>query len=131
MAEPKEMSRAYVDATDQLIVEIYVGDLESSLAFFTNYGFEVERKESDFAVLRWEGSQLYLEEVKDAPRVDHQVANIRVMVRDVDLYWALAERLGAKVVRPIADKYYGLRDFTIEGPDGIGLRFATRLADLS
>lgn len=125
------MTGRYVEATDQLIAEIYVRDLEPSLAFFTGYGFEVARKESGFAVLKWEDSELYLEEVKDAPRIDNQIANIRVMVRDVDRYWTLAGKLGAKVVRPIADKYYGLRDFTIEGPDGIGLRFATRLTDLT
>jgi catechol 2,3-dioxygenase-like lactoylglutathione lyase family enzyme len=125
------MIESYVAPTEQLVVEIYVRDLDQSLAFFTDYGFEVARKETGFAVLKWEDSELYLEEIKDAPRVYNQVANIRVMVRDVDRYWEMAEKLGAKVVRPIADKYYGLRDFTIEGPDGVGLRFATRLADFS
>jgi len=35
--------------------------------------------------------------------------------------------LGARVIDPIAERYYGLRDFTIADPDGFGIRFATRL----
>ena len=46
---------------------------------------------------------------------------------DVDRYWALAQELGCTVVKPVDDRYYGLRDFTIAGPDGVGLRFASRL----
>ena len=43
-----------------------------------------------------------------------------------DRYWTLAQELGCTVIRPIEDRYYGLRDFTIAGPDGVGLRFASR-----
>jgi uncharacterized glyoxalase superfamily protein PhnB len=50
------------------------------------------------------------------------------MVPNVDDYWALAIKVGAKVVIPLADRYYGLRDFTIADPDGFGIRFATLLA---
>jgi hypothetical protein len=31
------------------------------------------------------------------------------------------------VIRAIGDRYYGLRDFTVVSPDGIGLRFASYL----
>ena len=51
----------------------------------------------------------------------------RVMVPDVDRYWELAKKIGARIVRPIADQYYGLRDFTIADPDGFGVRFGTNL----
>ncbi len=50
------------------------------------------------------------------------------MVPDLDARWALARDLGAKVIKPVGDRTYGLRDFTIAEPDGIGLRFATRIA---
>jgi uncharacterized glyoxalase superfamily protein PhnB len=49
------------------------------------------------------------------------------MVPRVDDYWRLAGELGARIVVPIGDRYYGLRDFTIADPDGIGVRFATTL----
>jgi catechol 2,3-dioxygenase-like lactoylglutathione lyase family enzyme len=124
------MSGPYVEAKDQLIVELYVPDLEESLRFYVSLGFEVIRNEGDFVELKWDESRLFLEEVKGAQVPDHNIGNIRIMVADVDRYWALARETGAKIIRPIENKYYGLRDFTIAGPDGLGLRFATRLSDL-
>ena len=35
--------------------------------------------------------------------------------------------IGARIVIPLADRYYGLRDFTIADPDGFGIRFASAL----
>jgi uncharacterized glyoxalase superfamily protein PhnB len=49
------------------------------------------------------------------------------MVPDVDRYWKLANDMRARVVVPIGDRYYGLRDFTIADPDGFGVRFASDL----
>jgi len=117
----------YVNPGEQLVLELYVRDIKKSTQFYMDFGFEMARDDGDFVVLRWEEAQLFLEEVKDAPTPDHPVGNIRIMVPDIDRYWEMAGRLGARVIRPIADKYYGLRDFTIDGPDGIGLRFATRI----
>jgi uncharacterized glyoxalase superfamily protein PhnB len=45
----------------------------------------------------------------------------------VDAYWQLAKEMGAQIIIPIADRYYGLRDFTIADPDGFGVRFASLL----
>ena len=119
----------HVKANEQLVVELYTSDINASSAFYQSFGFEVIRQESNFFVLRWEGSMLFLEEVKDCPPPPaHPVGNIRIMVEDVDRYWQLSIKLGARVIRPIEDRYYGLRDFTIAGPDGLGLRFATRIA---
>ena len=55
------------------------------------------------------------------------MANVRVMVPNVDDCWRLANEIGARIVVPIADRYYGLRDFTIADPDGFGVRFASTL----
>ena len=49
------------------------------------------------------------------------------MVPNVDDYWKLVKEMGAQIVIPIADRYYGLRDFIISDPDGFGVRFATCL----
>lgn len=46
---------------------------------------------------------------------------------DVDARWELARELGLEVEQEIADRYYGLRDFTVLDPDGFGLRFATTI----
>ncbi|MBV9231944.1 MAG: hypothetical protein JOZ18_21720 [Chloroflexi bacterium] len=49
------------------------------------------------------------------------------MVPNVDDYWTLSQKMGVQVIRPIENRYYGLRDFTVAGPDSLGLRFAMRL----
>jgi catechol 2,3-dioxygenase-like lactoylglutathione lyase family enzyme len=118
----------YVGQGSQLVAEIYVRDINRSVEFFRAFGFELVRDGGNFVELRWEQSLLFLEEVKDAPGSEHPVGNIRVMVPNVDDYWELALSFGAQVIRAIENRYYGLRDFTIAGPDGMSLRFASRLA---
>lgn len=52
------------------------------------------------------------------------------MEHDVDNHYRkshAAQKMGAQVLRSLENRSYGLRDFTIVGPDGLGLRFATRL----
>ena len=61
------------------------------------------------------------------PRPAFPLANVRVMVANVDHYWTLANEIGADISVPIADRHYGLRDFTIADPDGFGIRFASAL----
>ena len=121
----------YVSSANQLIVELYVRNLRASCAFYQQLGFQLARDDGDFVELQWVDSRLFLEEVLDAPPPpSYPVGNIRIMVADVDACWALAQKIGAQVLRPLENRYYGLRDFTIVGPDGLGLRFATYLADI-
>jgi uncharacterized glyoxalase superfamily protein PhnB len=49
------------------------------------------------------------------------------MVPDVDDRWKVANEIGARIVVPLGDRYYGLRDFTLADPDGFGIRFASKL----
>lgn len=124
------MNRAYVPAGEQLVVEFYVRDIKQSCEFYQRLGFELVRDDGNFLVLKWEDAYLFLEEVKDAPPpLEYPVGNMRIMVSDVDRYWELAQTMGAQVIRPIENRYYGLRDFTIAGPDGLGIRFGTRISD--
>ena len=119
---------AYVPANEQLAVEIYVRDLRLSLAVYQKLGVKLLRQESDFAELAWEDSRLMLEEFKQMPSPPlFPLANIRVMVPNVDDYRQLAKEIGARIFRELGDRDYGLRDFTLVGPDGIGIRFATEL----
>ena len=120
----------YVDPTQQLVTEIFVRDIKKSTEFYRRLGFELVRDDGEFVELTWEGHLLFLDERPDmGPVPDAPQANVRVMVPDVDRYWALAAEMGARVLAPIADKYYGLRDFAIADPDGFAVRFATRLED--
>ncbi|MEW6212226.1 MAG: VOC family protein [Acidobacteriota bacterium] len=116
-----------VSAEEQLVVELYTSTFRQSVEFYCRWGFEIARDEGDFAELRWETSLLFIEEVTNAAPPAREIGNIRIMVEDVDRYWDMAISSGALIIRPIADRYYGLRDFTIGGPDGLGLRFASRI----
>jgi catechol 2,3-dioxygenase-like lactoylglutathione lyase family enzyme len=129
------MSR-YVGATEQLVTEIFVKDIRRSLTFYQELGFALLRDAGDFVELTWEDHRLFLTElsaVRDAPGAalppssPFPLANVRVMVPNVDEYWERAMRTGARIITPLADRYYGLRDFTIADPDGFGVRFATTL----
>ena len=133
------MSR-YVDPTEQLVTEILVRDMKRSVEFYRRLGFELLRDGGDFVELGWEGHRLFLAEPSAfhdagliAPPVhpSFPLANVRVMVPNVDACWKLANEIGAQVIVPIGDRYYGLRDFTIADPDGFGVRYATVLNALS
>jgi catechol 2,3-dioxygenase-like lactoylglutathione lyase family enzyme len=127
-----------VDPTEQLVTEIVVGDIRRSVDFYRRLGFELLRDGGDFVELTWEDHRLFLAELsafRDARDAElgapppFPLANVRVMVPDVDTYWKLANQIGARVVIPIGDRYYGLRDFTIADPDGFGVRFASVLRE--
>jgi catechol 2,3-dioxygenase-like lactoylglutathione lyase family enzyme len=126
----------YVDPTEQLVTEIVVRDIKRSVAFYRSLGFELLRDTNDFVELTWEDHRLFLAEISafqgvettELPQAaEFPVANVRVMVRNVDGCWKVARDIGARVVVPIGDRYYGLRDFTIADPDGFGVRFASLL----
>jgi hypothetical protein len=81
--------------------------------------------------LKWEDARLFLSQIADAPAPPSRpIGNMRIMVPNVDHHWAKVKKMGIQVIKPIEDRYYGLRDFIIAGPDGLALRFATHLSDL-
>jgi catechol 2,3-dioxygenase-like lactoylglutathione lyase family enzyme len=131
------MSR-YVDPTEQLVTEIVVRDIGRSVEFYGRLGFELLRHGGDFVELTWEDHRLFLAELSafrdaggEAPAAPppFPLANVRVMVPNVDEYWKLVNEVGARIIVPISDRYYGLRDFTIADPDGFGVRFASLLQE--
>jgi catechol 2,3-dioxygenase-like lactoylglutathione lyase family enzyme len=130
-------NKKYVASTEQqLVTEIVVKDIQRSTKFYRELGFKVLRDAGDFVELTWEDHRLYIAElsayheiasddVKLPEPSKFPLANIRIMVPNVDNYWKLVKEMGARIVIPIADRYYGLRDFIISDPDGFGVRFAT------
>jgi catechol 2,3-dioxygenase-like lactoylglutathione lyase family enzyme len=128
----------YVDPTEQLVTEILVRDIRRSVDFYRGLGFELLRDGGDFVELTWEQHRLFLAEPSAFHHVEQAalpeppafpLANVRVMVPDVDRYWRLTREIGADVAVSIDDRYYGLRDFMIRDPDGFGVRFASLLGD--
>jgi catechol 2,3-dioxygenase-like lactoylglutathione lyase family enzyme len=131
------MSR-YVDPTEQLVTEIVVKDIQRSVRFYRLFGFGLLRDGGDFVELTWEDHRLFLAErsafhdvdpVESSAVPQFPCANLRVMVPNVDDYWRRVNEIGAQIIVPIADRYYGLRDFIIADPDGFGVRFASKLDD--
>ena len=126
----------YVDPTEQLVTEIVVRDIRRSIEFYRSLGFQLLRDGGDFVELTWEEHRLFLAEpsafrdahdAESGPASPFPPANVRVMVSNVDDHWRIASEMGARVVVPIADRYYGLRDFMVADPDGFGVRFASWL----
>ena len=128
-------NKKYVASTEQLVTEIVVKDIKRSTKFYRKLGFEILRDAGDFVELTWEDHQLYIAELSAYHEIASDdvelpeppkfpLANIRIMVPNVDDYWKLVKEMGAQIVIPIADRYYGLRDFIISDPDGFGVRFA-------
>ena len=129
-------NKKYVASTEQLITEIVVKDIKRSTRFYRQLGFRVLRDTGDFVELTWEDHQLYIAELSAYHEIDTDavelpdppkfpLANIRIMVPNVDDYWKLVKEMGIQIVISIADRYYGLRDFIISDPGGFGIRFAT------
>ena len=110
----------------QGVVEIVGPDVDALLSFYRSIGFELERRTGDFAVVHWQGTRLFLAGNPEAPVTDCW-RSLRIMVEDVDAMWQKANQLGLKVGNPIADRFYGLRDFLLVDPAGFGLRFAQAL----
>lgn len=119
-----------INPTEQLVVEVFARDLRRAKAFYLALGFDLISEEAGFAKLAWEGCQFFLAEHRNLPpAIMFPQANVRIMVADVDAVWQTACGLNARVINPIADRDYGLRDFMITDPDGFGLRFAARLPE--
>lgn len=115
---------------EQLVLEIYSSDLKSTHDFYTDIlGFQAVRKSPTFIVVQYETSQLYLCSDQHAPRPPPGTfaANIRILVRDVDAIWEQLRGKNVDSLLSIDDRDYGLRDFTVAGPDGIAIRFASRI----
>ncbi|MBI5774801.1 MAG: VOC family protein [Verrucomicrobia bacterium] len=56
--------------------------------------------------------------------------NIMIYVEDVDAFAARAIAAGAKVLRPVADQFYGDRSCTLADPSGHTWTFATHKEDV-
>ena len=119
------MAEDFNAQSEQLVVEIQIRDMDRAAAFYRGIGFDLVSADDDFTALAWVGRYLFLDFRHDLPpRPDIPQANLRIMVADVDHRWKLVTAQNADIIEPIADRDYGLRDFTFTDPDGFGLRFA-------
>src|SRR5437773_2581568 len=93
----KQIKARYVDPTEQVVVELSVGNLPRSVTFYRALRFDLLREEERFAVLAWEGHQLFLQQADHVPEpAATAVINLRVMVPDVDQIWQRTAELGPR-----------------------------------
>ena len=111
------------ELTAQGVVEVVVPDLGAALDFYRRLGFAVERETPMFVTLRWESTLLFVAQNPDAGSAPRW-ASLRIVVADVDAVWARVAELGLPVGTSLANRRYGLRDFTVRDPAGFEIRFA-------
>lgn len=115
------------ELTAQSVVEVVVPDLGAVLEFYRSLGFAVERETPTFVTLRWGGAFLFIAQNPNATSAPRWT-NVRIVVADVDVIWERVKALQLQVGSPIADRPYGLRDFTVRDPAGFEIRFAEVMA---
>ena len=107
-----------------------VADIAASIDFYTSgLGFALDFTQgqpANFAALSFgDNSQLFL--ITATKEV--AVCGLYFVVNDADAMLEVCRSANAKVVEPIADRHYGLRDFSIEDRDRYILTFGHRLQD--
>jgi lactoylglutathione lyase len=125
----------FISATPNLLV----ADVSASLMFYRDVlGFELVRSVPDeapfiFVWLKRGGVELFLNDVKtasDSIKLDLRAGGTSTLYVDVSDVKALLDQLTghAKVVMPLTDQFYGMREFAILDPDGYLVTFAQRIA---
>ena len=100
-------------------------DVKATAAYYRDVlGFTIdETYVGDAWTMLWaDQCQLFLSHDPDAAR--RSCAQLLITVADVDAIYAEHRRRGASVVRPIEDKPWGLREYTLADRHGNLLRIA-------
>ena len=123
----------------RLRLELFVEDLDTSIGFYAGIGFAVERREHDYASLRWGDVVLGLAPIAKLPPAgpgpgftQERLAGVRgagveivLEVEDLDVAHAAVRAAGHALAEEPADRPWGLRDFRLVDPDGYYLRITT------
>jgi lactoylglutathione lyase len=118
-------------------IELFVDDLDAAVRFYEGaLGFRMTRREADYASLERGDAVLGLGAVAKLPADGEgpgftraRLAGVRgagveivLEVPDVDAALKAAQRAGVRVVEPLRERPWGLRDFRVVDPDGYYLR---------
>jgi catechol 2,3-dioxygenase-like lactoylglutathione lyase family enzyme len=127
---------------NKLVPELSVSDLDKSISFYTQLGFKIEyeRKESKFAFLSFQGSQIMLEQVNkhwETGKLEHPFGrgiNLQIQVKDIKPLLANLKKIKHPLKVKPDDNWYrkdkellGCREFLVMDPDGYLLRFSQDL----
>jgi lactoylglutathione lyase len=118
----------------RLRLELFVDDLDTSIGFYAGIGFAIERREHDYASLRWGDVVLGLGPIAKLPAsgpgpgfTQERLAGVRgagveivLEVDDLDAEFQRVTLAGQSVVESVRERPWGLRDFRLADPDGGG-----------
>lgn len=108
-----------------------VRNMDNSLAFYKKIGFQIGflwQTPPTYAVLSaGERASIHLS-LLDPEHHDRQVKSVLyVFVHNVDQIYALCQTEKLKILTPIGNRDYQMRDFELEDPDGHVLVFGKNL----
>lgn len=116
----------------QVSPTLHVTDMRRTLAFFEgSLGFRCTFKLHDehhpeipYAIVERDRVEIHLQ-LREAAAGS---SSCYITVDDADAVWAEVQKAGVRVLRPIEDSNYGMRDFNIADPDGNNLGFGQSIA---
>ena len=123
---------------NSLIPELSVSNINATLEFYKNLGFEVkyERKEDKFYFVQLEENQIMLEEINgnwNTGKLEYPFGrgiNISMTIDDIDKFYEEVKAKGFEVFKELKvseyrvdDVVYEDKEFLIQDPDGYLLRF--------
>jgi lactoylglutathione lyase len=118
-------------------IELFVDDVDASIRFYERaLGFRVVRREADYASLELGGAVLGLAPIAKLPAGGEgpgftrvRLAGVRgagveivLEVPDVDAAAKAVVKAGYRLLEPLRERPWGLRDFRVVDPDGYYLR---------
>ena len=122
-----------------IVVELFVRDVDRSIAFYRSLGFDVARRYEDYVLLRRGEIRLSLQGDAHAVAGPHYFTphlqefprgtgvEISIQVAAVDAEYIRAKTAGLNIVKPMQDRPWGARDFRVADPDGFFLRITSPL----
>ena len=139
MPEAEDAGSQPASSSPGIVVELFVSDVERSIAFYRALGFDVARRYEDYVQLRRgeirlslqgdahavEGPHYFTPHIKSFPRGTG--VEVSIQVADVDAEYIRARTAGLNIVKPMQDRPWGARDFRVADPDGYFLRVTSPL----
>jgi uncharacterized glyoxalase superfamily protein PhnB len=101
---------------------VRVSNLDEAVDFFEKIGFQCNFKWGEpphYAVMSLTHNDTYTMHLYKHDNVAQDGVGLYFITEDVDEVYAKALELGLTILHELADQPYGMRDFSVEGPDKI------------
>jgi len=109
-------------ATVEIKAFVPAKDFELSKRFYADMGFELAWSSDDMAYFHACGSSFLLQRFYVKEHADNFM--MHMLVEDVEAWWRhvnstqLGDKYGVRIL-PLADRPWGIRDFTVDDPTGV------------